>query len=60
MNEEYTVPNHGLSREVGIVCSVPGGRTISKSQMLQVFLQTGGSVGDQVHPQGFGANSFLV
>ena len=62
MNQEYSVPSHDLSRELGVVCNAPHGRTISKSLMFQVFLPILGSVGDHIQRpnmrhRGLGAGS---
>lgn len=43
----------------GIACSVPRGRTISKSLMLQVFLQIVGPIVAHVPPLSLGTNSFF-
>lgn len=43
----------------GIVCNVPRGRTISKSLMLQVFLQIVGPIVTHVPPLSLGTNSFF-
>lgn len=64
VNQESTVPGHGLSRAAAVVCNGPRGGTISRPLAFQVFLQILGWTGDHsqrpgVRQQGWGSSSFF-